>query len=188
MRSFAHRSGSWGRRSRLRTLPAAVRGKSSTHDESRRQLVGGEARHGGERSQGVEGRADRALGRSRTNAHTTSPNVSSGAAHTATSSTSGCSASTSSTSRAEMFSPPRMMMSLTRSVIVRIPVGVEPALVAGAEPRAVDERLVVERRVSVADELAWTARQDLALLAGSARRPRARRRAAPRCPDRPCRR
>ena len=47
------------------------------------------------------------------------------------------------------------------------PVRVEAALVAGAEPRAVDERLGIERRVAVADELAWSARQDLALLAGS---------------------
>ena len=47
------------------------------------------------------------------------------------------------------------------------PVGVEAALVAGAEPRAVDERLGIERRVAVADELPGPRRQDLALLAGS---------------------
>ena len=40
---------------------------------------------------------------------------------TATSATAGCVTSRSSTSLAEMFSPPRMMMSLSRSVTVRYP-------------------------------------------------------------------
>ena len=55
-----------------------------------------------------------------TNAHTRSPYRSSGTGVTAASSTAGCVTSTSSTSRAEMFSPPRMMTSFKRSTIVSV--------------------------------------------------------------------
>ena len=44
-------------------------------------------------------------------------------------------------------------------------VGVETPLVAGAEPTPVDERLVIERLVPVAEELARPSHQDLALVA-----------------------
>ena len=56
-----------------------------------------------------------ALGRSTTNAAGTSPQVSSGAATTAHSSTSGCDARACSTSMEAMFSPPEMITSLARS-------------------------------------------------------------------------
>jgi hypothetical protein len=54
-------------------------------------------------------------------AQTRSPSTASGAAMMATSATAGCADSKSSISFEEMFSPPRMMMSLSRSVTVRYP-------------------------------------------------------------------
>ena len=61
----------------------------------------------------------RRSGSMRKKAHPCSPSRASGAATTATSATPGRCSSSSSTSAALTFSPPRMMMSFTRSVIVR---------------------------------------------------------------------
>ena len=63
-----------------------------------------------------------------------SPHFSSGRATTAASNTAGCLHRAFSTAMDEMFSPPEMMMSLSRSLIFEVAVRVLDGQVAGLEP------------------------------------------------------
>ena len=160
--------GMWGRRSRLRTLPAAVRGKSSSTTSRAGSLwaaspasaanvrrassvsgsVGDTRAQADERAHGL---AERVVGR-RAHRHLVDEGV---------------------LGQHVLDFAGRDVLAATDDDVLHAigdreePVGVEAALVAGAEPRAVDERLDIERGVAVADELPGPARQDLALLAGS---------------------
>ena len=108
-----------GRSTSLRTLPEGVRGSSSTSATTSGVFC---------RAAPAAAKWARAWstskvnpGRATTTAQTRSPSAGSGTGMTATSATAGWVISRSSTSLDEMFSPPRMMMSLSRSVTVRYP-------------------------------------------------------------------
>ena len=111
---------------------------------------------------GVEVGRRRRPGSMRTNAHACSPRRASGAATTATSATPGMRASSSSTSAALMFSPPRMMMSFLRSVIVSAPCSSSTPTSPVAYQPSASTAAVGERRVGVAGEQVGAAAQDLA--------------------------
>ena len=104
----------------------------------------------------------------RTTAHACSPSRSSGAATTATSATCGSAAIASSISAAEMFSPPRMITSFNRSVIVRKPSAIDAR---PCRPFGTNRRRRTRPRssvgIGVADAEVRAARPDLA---GVARR------------------
>ena len=100
------------------TLPLAVRGKSSTSVQFLRPLLGGHARLLEVVADLVEGGHVLAVPDAQHRGGAL-PERSSGAATTTASTTAGMPSSTSSTSSALMFSPPRMMTSALRSVMVR---------------------------------------------------------------------
>ena len=82
------------------------------------------------------------------------------------SATAGCASSTSSISRGEIFSPPRLISSLSRADQRQIAVCVEKALVAGPEPAVDERRRVGLRIVLVAANDVRPLDDDLAALAG----------------------
>ena len=82
----------------------------------------------------------------------------------------------SSTSRGEIFSPPRLMISLRRPVMRDVAVVVHRALVAGAEPAVVERVGVGLRIVLVRRHHVRPSDDDLAGVAARHRRARRRRR------------
>ena len=93
------------------------------------------------------------LRRSTTNATGTSPNLASGPGTTAAWRTAGCATSRSSMSRAENFSPPRLMTSLIRPVIVTKPASSTTPTSPVREPARVVEGGPVGVGIEVAEHL-----------------------------------
>ena len=96
------------------SLPVAPLGISSRNTDPPRHLERRQTR--ARRSRAARARSPPAPSRSTTAAATSSPSLSSGIAKVTACATAGCSSSASSTSRGEIFSPPRLMISLSRPV------------------------------------------------------------------------
>ena len=103
-----------------------------------------------------------APGARRTIAHACSPSRASGAATTATSAICGSAAMASSISAAEMFSPPRMITSFRRSVIVRKPSSSSTPMSPVRYQPSSSNAPSCSVGIGVADEEVGTARPDLA--------------------------
>src|SRR5262249_51134143 len=118
--SPAASAGSRSRRANFWPFPDGVRGNSSIGRTSSGHFC--RARPAASRWERTASSAGTSpFGSGRTNAQACSPSRASGAATTATSATPGMRSTSSSTSRAETFSPPRMMMSFLRATMDRKP-------------------------------------------------------------------
>ena len=98
----------------LQLAGRALRDLLQEHDLARHLEVGEPRRR---RNRGSRARSPAVPSRSTTAAATSSPSLSCGMAKVTTCATAGWSISTSSTSRGEIFSPPRLMISFSRPVM-----------------------------------------------------------------------